>query len=283
MKNTGVTIRTMTRLEVDIAIAWAAAEGWNPGIHDADSFYAADPNGFFLAELNGEPAGCISAVAYDDTFGFLGFYIVRKDLRNQGIGMKLWQTAISYMGNRTVGGDGVVAMLEKYENCGFHITHRNARYEGIGTESESSSDSTLADLRELPCAELFRYDRRFFPAPRSEFLKSWINQAGSHSMAAMDGSRIAGYGVIRQCKRGFKIAPVFADTPAIAETLFTKLSSFAVGEPVFLDIPACNQAALELVERHGMTKVFETARIYKGTPPSLPLDNIYGITSFELG
>jgi hypothetical protein len=32
-----------------------------------------------------------------------------------------------------------------------------------------------------------------------------------------------------------------------------------------------------------MSKVFETGRIYHGTPPELPLDNIYGITSFELG
>jgi hypothetical protein len=52
---------------------------------------------------------------------------------------------------------------------------------------------------------------------------------------------------------------------------------------VFLDIPVCNRAARELVERHAMTMVFETARIYRGTPPALPLDRIYGITGFELG
>lgn len=276
-----LTIKTMTRQEVDIAIAWAAEEGWNPGIFDADSFYAADPNGFFLAELNGEPAGCISAVAYDDTFGFLGFYIVRKDLRNRGIGTRLWQTAIKYIGQRTVGGDGVVGMLEKYGQSGFHIAHFNARYEGVGVVSALTS--RLACLRDLPFAELVRYDSRFFPAPRSQFLKSWINQVGCHSMAATDGSSLTGYGVIRPCRSGFKVAPVFADTPDIAENLFSTLSSFAEGQPVFLDIPACNLAALELVERHGMTKVFETARIYRGAPPALPLDHIYGITSFELG
>ncbi|MFA6291747.1 MAG: GNAT family N-acetyltransferase, partial [Victivallales bacterium] len=154
MPNTSLTIRTMTREDVDIAVGWAAAEGWNPGIHDADSFYAADPNGFFIAELNGESAGCISAVAYDDTFGFLGFYIVRKDLRNQGIGLKLWQTAISYMGQRTVGGDGVVSMLEKYAKSGFHTAHFNARYEGIGAASGAASKLPLVDLRDLPFAEL---------------------------------------------------------------------------------------------------------------------------------
>jgi hypothetical protein len=37
----------MSRREVDIAIEWAAKEGWNPGIHDADCYFSADPNGFF--------------------------------------------------------------------------------------------------------------------------------------------------------------------------------------------------------------------------------------------
>lgn len=281
MQKNKVTIRTMPREEVDIAIDWAAEEGWNPGIYDSDSFFAADPNGFFLAELDGEPAGCISAVAYDDTFGFLGFYIVRKDLRNQGIGMKLWEAALEYMGSRTIGGDGVVSMLEKYAQSGFRIAHYNARYEGVGTESES--ESRLSDTRALPFSELVRYDRRFFPAPRHQFLKSWINNSGTHSLAATDGNRITGYGVIRKCRKGFKIAPIFADTPDIAENLFSSLSPFAKGEPLFLDIPVCNSAAAELVERHGMTKVFETARIYRGTSPILPLNNIYGITSFELG
>jgi hypothetical protein len=89
--------------------------------------------------------------------------------------------------------------------------------------------------------------------------------------------------VIRPCQTGFKIAPLFANTPAAAEELFVMLSSLADGAPVFLDIPACNQRAREMAERHGMRLVFETARMYNGKFPPLPLNDIYGITSFELG
>jgi GNAT superfamily N-acetyltransferase len=269
----------MNRDEIDLAVEWAALEGWNPGLNDGESFYAADPNGFFLAEMDGEPAGCISAVAYDETFGFMGFYIVRPELREQGIGMALWQAAMEYMGQRVIGGDGVVDMLDKYALCGFRIAHRNARFEGKGR----ASSSRFADLSEVPFADLVAYDRRFFPAPRIPFLKSWIKQTGSRGCAVVAGGRLVGYGVIRPCRRGFKIAPLFADTPDIAEALYVSLASFAGEAPVFLDIPVCNQAARQLVERQAMTLVFETARIYRGTPPALPLDHIYGITSFELG
>jgi hypothetical protein len=57
-------IRPMQREELAFAIELAAAEGWNPGLHDAQCFYAADPGGFLIGELAGEPVGCISAVSY---------------------------------------------------------------------------------------------------------------------------------------------------------------------------------------------------------------------------
>jgi len=47
----------MNEDELNLALEWAAAEGWNPGLDDAKCFYAADPNGFFLGELAGEPVG----------------------------------------------------------------------------------------------------------------------------------------------------------------------------------------------------------------------------------
>ena len=280
MTTTEISVRRMSRDELDLAIVWAAREGWNPGFNDAECFYSADPNGFFMAEVNGEPAGCISAVAYDENFGFMGFYIVRHELRHHGIGMKLWDAALEHMGGRTIGADGVVAMLDKYALSGLGMAHRNSRYEGIG---RVSSSAPLTGLNEVPFAELAAYDRRFFAAPREAFLKNWISRPGSCGRAVTAAGQLTGYGVIRPCHTGFKIAPLFADAPDIAEELFTSLSSFAAGQPVFLDIPVCNQAALALVERHGMTRVFETARIYRGTPPALPLADIYGITSFELG
>lgn len=41
-------IRTMRREEPAFAIDLAAAEGWNPGIHDAECFFSADPGGFLI-------------------------------------------------------------------------------------------------------------------------------------------------------------------------------------------------------------------------------------------
>src|SRR5215469_9531743 len=98
-----LVVRVATADELAIAIKWAAQEGWNPGRNDAKCFYAADPEGFFVGLLDGEPVATISAVVYDDSFAFAGFYITRPDMRMHGFGLKMRRAATRHMGSRTVG------------------------------------------------------------------------------------------------------------------------------------------------------------------------------------
>ena len=71
---------------------------------------------------------------------------------------------------------------------------------------------------------------------------------------------------------------------ALAEVLFHALvGRVDPGAPVFLDVPEVNRSAVSLAERNGMMTVFETARMYNRGKPSLRLDKVYGVTTFELG
>jgi hypothetical protein len=89
--------------------------------------------------------------------------------------------------------------------------------------------------------------------------------------------------VLRPCREGSKIGPLFAQDPVTARALFADMLAAAPPGPVFLDLPEPNADALAMARDAGMAPAFETARMYAGAPPSLPLDAIYGITSFELG
>lgn len=282
MSSDGFLIRTMQREEVQTAVDWAEQEGWNPGIHDAAAFYAADPGGFFVAELDGEPIGSVSVVNYGETFAFAGLYILKPEYRNRGYGSRLFAAGMAHAGDRNVGGDGVVAMQEKYRTrSGFTLAYRNIRFEGTGGGSEPDGP---VDLTEVPFDRLSAYDARHFPAPRSAFLASWIRQEGTVGRAVLaDDGDIRGYGVIRRCRNGHKIGPLFADTAETAENIFLALALQAPGEPVYLDTPEPNAAAVALARRHGMVPVFETARIYTKAIPDLPLGEVFGVTSFELG
>lgn len=282
-------IRHMAEHEVALAVDWAAAEGWNPGINDAKSFWCADRLGFLLGLKDGRPVACISAVRYGSLYGFIGFYIVKPEYRGQGYGLRLWQRAMEQLAGRVVGLDGVVAQQKNYQKSGFELAYSNIRFSGVfsGNCSELGSklrpDVTIIPAKQINQNELITYDSSLFFTTRAEFLSNWVAQPQAVALAAVQSGRLVGYGVIRQCRSGHKIGPLFAEDAAIAEKLLLSLAGSAGGQQVFLDVPEVNAQGLELAAKYKMATVFGTARMYKGAALKLPLDKIFGVTTFELG
>ena len=278
----GLHIRPMRPDEISIAVNWAATEGWNPGLADDACFATVDPQGFFIGEFDGAPAATVSCVNYGPSFAFLGFYIVREDLRGRGFGWRIWNAAIAHAGSRVIGLDGVVAQQENYRKSGFELAYTNVRYGGIVAPREAPQADVIA-LSEVPFAEVEAYDATVFPAARSAFLRAWIGAPGHVGRALVRDGRLAGWGVIRPCRKGRKIGPLVADDRASAEAVLSALlASVGPGE-IFLDVPGINREAVSLARDLGLAPVFETARMYTGAIPPLRLERVVGVTTFELG
>ena len=277
---TEFAIRTMSPADLDLALDWAAREGWNPGLGDAEAFLAADPGGFLIGTLAGEPVGCVSVVAYGEAFGFLGFYIVRPEFRGRGYGIRIWNAGMERLACRNVGLDGVVAQQDNYWRSGFQYAYANERFEGVGGGAPAGGVVSLADV---PFARIAAYDLDLFRAPRDAFLRKWVAPAGGCALGVVEAAAMRGYGAIRPCRSGHKIGPLFADTPDIAERLFAGLIASVPGEAVYLDVPRPNAEAVALAKRHGMAPVFETARMYTRGDPGVPIERVYGVSTFELG
>lgn len=276
-------IRRASRAELDVMIEWAAEEGWNPGLGDASPFWAADPDGYWIADSEDGPVGAISLVRYDESYCFLGLYITRPEHRGQGIGRLLWQQAMSAASRRIVGLDGVVAQQENYRRSGFTYAHANIRYGGtIDVVEPPGAD--LLEVAPVHMPLLTEYDRRFVPAHREAFLREWLKASdGRSSILLLRDGAVAAYGTIRACRNGYKIGPLFSDTETGADLIFRKLAAGVNGSEIHLDIPEPNASAKALCDRYNLRPVFETARMYRGPDPGLPLARIYGITTFELG
>lgn len=280
--NKKYVVRNMTRKELDIAVGWAAQEGWNPGLYDADCFWVIDPNGFFVGVLGDEPISCISAVAYDDTFAFLGFYITKPEYRDKGYGIQVWNAAIDYLKIQNIGLDGVVEQQENYKKSGFKLAYSNKRFEI--KSKKTNTQKGLVKLGKVPLEIIEKYDSYMFPVARGEFLKCWIRQPESSSFGVVEGDQLMGYGIIRKCRSGYKIGPLFADNKEIANKLFLELNnSVEQGETIYLDVPEVNRSGMELVKDYGMNEVFGTARMYTKNEPKIDLNKIFGVTTFEVG
>lgn len=278
-------IRPLTRNELDTLINWAADEGWNPGLADADAFYAADPKGFLGCFVEGELVAGISAVAYDEHFGFIGLYICHPRFRGQGYGRKVWNAGMAYLGDRIIGLDGVPEQQANYAAMGFAPLYETVRWSGPGTTSARSFSPPAASVRPIQTTDipaLGALDRRHFPAPRADFLSLWLD--GAHdAFVAMEDGAVSGYAVLRKCRQGRKIGPLFALDDSMAENLLTACLQKAGSDEVHLDVPDHQVGLTEILIRHGFQPGFKTARMYRGMPPRLALAGVYAVTSLELG
>ncbi len=279
-------IRAMQPQEIAVAADWAAREGWNPGCADAACFATVDPQGFLIGELGGEPAATISCVNYDARFAFLGFYIVRPDLRGRGCGLRIWNAAVAHAGARTIGLDGVVAQQGNYRKSGFTLAYANIRYGGKLASTGAPTMAAPPDvvpLADVPFVVVEADDATVFPAPRRAFLHAWLEAQGHVGRALVRDGRLAAWGVIRPCRTGHKIGPLVADGRGAAETIFTALTTAIGGGEVFLDVPSVNGDAVALAQGRGLAPVFETARMYTGPIRPLRVERVFGVTTFELG
>ncbi len=276
-------IKTVSRSQLDMVIDWAAQEGWNPGLNDIGAYYAADNNGFFIGYLNNEPIASISAIKYSGSFGFLGFYIVKPRYRNKGFGLKMWQAGMKYLKGCNIGLDGVIEQQDNYKSSGFQLAYNNIRFQGYGS-GQIITNPKITSLNQVTIKQIKKFEKGFFPVPRPQFIEKWIQLPFSHGYAILEEGDIKAYGLMRKCKEGYKIAPLFAEEAGQAQQLFEAFIGHAqTNEPIFIDIPEINSNALELVKSHKMTEVFQTARMYTGEFPKLPIEKIFGITSFEIG
>lgn len=284
-------IRTMTRSEVDLLVEWAAREGWNPGLQDAELFWGTDPEAFIAADLDGELIGGGAITTYQGEFGFMGFFIIRPEYRGRGLGNSLWHARRERLLDRlrpgaSIGMDGVFGMQHYYAKGGFVFSHRDIRFRAEIPDHPTTphkADEAIVPLAEVPFAEVLTYDRTCFPAPRPTFLAGWITQSNALALGCRRPGQLSGYGVIRRCREGCKIGPLFADDAHAALALYQRLAPFAAGGPLFLDTPENNPAALALAQQLAMREVFGCARMYLGPAPELAHSRIFGVTTFELG
>ncbi|PTX91961.1 GNAT family N-acetyltransferase [Verrucomicrobia bacterium LW23] len=315
-------VEPMTRRSVQLTLDWAAREGWNPGIHDADAFFAADPGGFFRATLlqgsdkqavtaleisrtaperqagfdDGGPddsmmLGAISSVAYGDRFGFIGLFIVDPSHRGRRVGKVLAEAALERLGTqRVIGVDGVLQKAGQYKSIfGFEHAWTNIRHECQpgGDKAQLPPGIECVPLAQNHLDAVQAIDLEMFMAPRPEFLRRWLSPSpheGGRAMVCVEDGIVNGYGVIRPCVTGFKIGPLFARTPRAGRALYHALTAhIALDTRVWMDIPDVNFEAMAFAQSLGMRECFRTARMYRGGEWPLPARHIWGVTSLELG
>ena len=270
--------------EWDPIVRWAAAEGWNPGRHDAEHFLTQDPGGFLLGRENGEAVSAISVVNYSPDYAFLGFYLVRPDRRGKGYGFETWRTGLRHAGERTVGLDGVPDQQANYRKEGFTSAYTTIRYRGKPNLEHKAEDTEgIVPVQAKDLDLLATLDAASHPADRHAFASRWAADPRHTTRARFRDGLLTGYGVLRPAHDGFRIGPLLATTPRDASALLASLLSEAGDATVSIDVPEPHHVARNLAELHGLAPASRTARMYTGPIRTLQQSLVSGVMSLELG
>lgn len=259
---TVATIRCAGPADLDRILGWAAEEGWNPGLGDARAFHAADPQGYFLAEVGGEPVGAISVVNHSEAFAFLGIYLCRPAWRGQGIGMALWRNGLAYAGPRTVGLDGVAAQEANYARSGFVRTGATIRFE---SSRQTGPDPKFRAMRPEDMPVLLDLDKKATGIGRARFLATWLGMTPDRRTPVFEqGGRIRAFATARLCRQGCKVGPIVAPDARMGQALAD--SARWAGTRI-IDVPEANSELISALVARGYRETFRTARMYRGPVP----------------
>ncbi|WP_320664414.1 GNAT family N-acetyltransferase [Prochlorococcus sp. MIT 1223] len=291
------SIRNLQFEDIPIITNWAKIEGFAPGVGDVLIYRNTDQQGIWTACLEGKPIGCIAGVKYNPNYGFIGLFIVLEQYRGNGFGIQLWKHAINYLKDvPLIGLEAAPNRINDYKKWGFEICSTTTRWQcecidelvgpNLYTDYELEG-FVIQQANDLPSSGVQIYDASRETTPRPHFLSDWLDRKEGSVSVLLDKNHIChGFGRIRPCLlkagKGWRIGPLLADTPPLAEMLLRRLISSHSGT-ILIDTPGLNPYSKYLLESLGFSEVSRTFRMYKGIHPPVSNNQVYGLACLELG
>ena len=290
------TIRCLNNQDISYVTNLSRLEGFAPGIGDVGIYQHTDKQGIWVGCLDDKPIGCIAGIRYNRSYGFMGLFIVNEQERGKGYGMKLWKHALEHLKNiPCIGLEAAPERIKDYTLWGFEPSSETTRWEFVGNgtlsqdliELNYNDDLILLDGFNISSKAVQSYDAKREPTPRPHFLSDWLTNVEGNVLVLMDRNGIChGFGRIRPCflkdGKGWRIGPLIADTPGLAEQLLARLINKHPGI-VLLDAPGLNPYANTLLSKIGFHSISKTLRMYRGSQPSISMNDVYGLACLELG
>ena len=285
--NDHVVLRLMRTDDIPYAHQLRQLAGWNQTEKDWRGYLSYDPQGCFVAEVGGKPAGTATTIHYGNAFGWIGMVLVHPDHRRLGIGTRLLNRAISRLqecGVRCVKLDATPMGKRVYVPLGFVGEYELSRYEGTPAAAAAGENHGIVPFSAVDFTSLVHLDAQAFGAERPGVLRSLSQRNPDLCFAVGAAAGPAGFLIAREGAGAVQIGPWIARDALAAERLLRAFFQRAAGRRVFVDVVEPNVPANEMIRRHGFTVQRTLTRMYLGenAHPGEPR-LVFGISSPEKG
>jgi ribosomal protein S18 acetylase RimI-like enzyme len=282
-----VNLRTMTEQDVAFANRLREIAGWNQTVRDWRGYLSYDPDGCFVAEVDGKPAGTATTIHYGHRFGWIGMVLVHPDYRRLGLGTQLLNRAIGRLkecGVRSIKLDATPMGKKVYVPLGFVDEYELSRYEGVAPDADSIAGGDVVPFANADFASVVQLDAEAFGAERATVLRSLADRNPELCFALVGSSGLAGFLIAREGANAVQIGPWIARDEVGAVKLLRAFFARAKGRRVFVDVVSPNSPATAMIRSVGFTVQRTLTRMYLGenAHPGEPR-LVFGISSPEKG
>lgn len=289
--NAALRLRSLTLDDLAFADALRAQEGWNQTLTDWKRFLAMAPEGCFLAEWEGEPAGTATTTVYGPELAWVGMVLVNVRFRGRGIGHALLECCLGHLrgrGVRCIKLDATPKGKAVYETLGFREEWTLQRWERAGRsdpDRRAASGSGESALSPADAAETAAFDARIFGVERRTLLDA-LAPAGPAMVNRNRAGAIDGFGMLRRGARAAYLGPSTVSNATAGAELVEKLLGVpeAAGPLTFWDVPDCNRAAVACARTHGFQPQRPLTRMFLGdnAHPGVP-EQVWALAGPEVG
>lgn len=287
--NPALHIRLMTTADLAFADALRAAAGWNQTIEDWKRFLVTAPDGCFVAEWSGAPAGTATTICYGRDLAWIGMVLVDPSQRRRGIGRALLGHCVEHLRGRGVGCiklDATPLGKELYDGLGFRDEWTLTRWIGAGPNREPAVPTAagVRPWRGPDGAFVDALDTIAFGVSRRAPRERLAAQSLGAVVVESPTGAAAGYGLLRAGARALYLGPVAAESPEAGLRVLDALAAHCEGQRFIVDIPDMNAPAADWARRLGLEVERHLTRMVLGENASPGrADHQFAIAGPEVG
>jgi ribosomal protein S18 acetylase RimI-like enzyme len=259
----GQPIRLLAPADLDFAVAQSEREGWTTSRAWFEALLAHDPDGCFIAEVDGERVGLATTTRFAAT-GWIGNLIVMPGHRRSGLGSRVFGHCLDGLrasGAATVRLEADPPGVNIYRRFGFVDEFTSLRFRVRATGVTAPPRVVPLGAAALP--EIARCDLPAFGDDRGRLLGLLVERAEA-AFEVPGGDGLAGYALVITTLGGVHVGPLVADEPQVAAGLLAACLASAAGRIVTIDVPEPNRDAVRLVRELGFEETAPCLRMVWG-------------------
>src|SRR5205823_11002067 len=181
--NSPLRLRVLRCEDLNFADALRASAGWNQTLDDWQRFLTTEPEGCFLAEWNGAPAGTATTTIYGPDLAWIGMVLVHPDYRRRGIGRALLERCVEHLrgrGVRCLKLDATPLGKKVYDDLGFQDEWTLTRWVcQMAPGQTTAPEPGLRSWRATDADRVEPLDSAAFGVSRQRLLRSLTKQSRS--------------------------------------------------------------------------------------------------------